>query len=74
VGFFRRKKKHYSAPPPSDELKSEVADAASTAEIQLTEARALEKEVDDRHAKVEKIKRDNALGPRFWAAVGERRT
>lgn len=40
---------------------------------QLREVESRDEEIEDGRARLLEIKRDNALGPRFWAAVGERR-
>jgi len=76
VDFFKRKRKeyeHHLPPPPPPELVEKVQAVSDTAEIQLETAAARESDIEDRSAKSGKIKRDNALGPRFWQAVGEHR-
>ena len=71
VSFRRRKRRAYRPPPPPPaELAEVVREVEITAETQLQQAQAREPEIERRTRKIERIKRDNALGPRFWRAVG----
>ena len=72
MGFFRRERKEheYALPPEPPEIPDSLVDDAR-AELEATKAR--DPEIDEERAKLLKIQRDNALGPRFWAAVGGRR-
>lgn len=72
MGIFRRKRperEHFSPPEPEPLDVSMVDDA--TAELEAVSDR--DEEIEENRARLLKIQRDNALGPRFWAAVGERR-
>ena len=70
----RRNRKTYRVPdPPDDSLRETVRDHEETAEKQLSHAQAREDVIDAKRAKLLQIRRDNALGPRFWEAVGEHR-
>lgn len=77
MGFFNRKKKgrdgYRPPPPPSLELVEAVREVEITAETQLEVARTREPQIEKQAEHSERIRRDNALGPRFWQAVGERR-
>ncbi len=71
MGFFSHKRRQYRPPPPPPEdLVETVREVEITAERQLQQAEEREPEIDRRHRKLEAIRRDNALGPRFWRAVG----
>jgi hypothetical protein len=71
VASLRRNRRAYRPPPPPPAaLVEEIREVEETAEIQLETARAREPEIEDRSRKLDRIKRDNALGPRFWRAVG----
>lgn len=73
MDIFRRKKREparkYVPPPPPPPLESNVEQAR--AEFETAVGR--DDEIEENRAKLLEIRRDNALGPRFWAAVGERR-
>jgi hypothetical protein len=72
VGFFRNR--HHRAtyvPPEPEEPVSEST--VEEAREQLYAISERDSEIDGERAKLLKIQRENALGPRFWAAVGERR-
>lgn len=71
--FSRRKTRHRLPPPPSPELVEKVREVETTAELQLETAESREEEIDRRTDRVRAIRRENALGPRFWQAVGEHR-
>jgi hypothetical protein len=72
VGIFRRKRKDHErySPPPPEPIDPSLVESA-TAELAAVSER--DSEIEERRAKLLKIQKDNALGPRFWAAVGERR-
>lgn len=75
MGFFHRNRDRetYRTPdPPSPEIEATVQDVTETAELQLDAAKKREPEVIRRHARLLKIQKENALGPRFWQAVSER--
>ncbi len=78
MDFFRRKKRkreHYHGPPePSEEIRRAVSDAATTAELQLERAESRDEEVSARTERLNKIRRENALGARFWQAAGTPRS
>lgn len=77
MAFFwnrKKKKKGYRLPPPPPaELVEAIRETEITASRQLSEAEARELDIDARHDRLAKIDRENALGPRFWRAVGENR-
>ncbi len=75
MAFLRRKRKErYTAPPPPPaELEEKVREVETTAEHQLNEARERDPEVERRHERTRRISRENALGQKFWQAVGEHR-
>jgi hypothetical protein len=72
VGIFRRKRpdRDTYVPPEPEPLNDSIVEEA-TAELEAVIAH--DEEIDDARARLLKIHRDNALGPRFWAAMGERR-
>lgn len=72
MGIFRRKQhvREHFVPPEPEPLDPSMMDSA-TAELEAVTG--LDEEVEANRARLLKIHRDNALGPRFWAAVGERR-
>lgn len=71
MGIFRRRRaeRENYVPPEPEPLDESMVDAA-TAELEVVSERDVE--VEEARAKLLKIKKDNALGPRFWAAMGER--
>lgn len=72
MGIFRRnqnRRERYTPPEPEPLDESIVEDA--TAELEAVSSH--DDEIEQARARLLKIHRDNALGPRFWAAVGERR-
>ncbi len=72
MGIFRRKRleREHFIPPEPEPIDTSMVDSA-TAELEAVSDR--DAEIDAYRAKLLRIQRDNALGPRFWAAVGERR-
>lgn len=73
MGIFRRKRQErdtYVPPEPEPIDDSMVTDA--TVEFEAVSER--DDEIEEARARLLRIKRDNALGPRFWAAMGERGT
>lgn len=78
MDFFNRKRREeretHVPPPPPPELEERIREVEITAELQRSEAQAREPDIEKRSQRSTRIKRDNALGPRFWQAVGEPKT
>jgi hypothetical protein len=75
VAFSRRRKETYRPPPPPPpELVEAIRESEITAETQLDDAHARDNEVEEQTRRTREIRRKNALGMRFWEAVGERRS
>ena len=69
MGIFRRKRPErvrYSPPEP-EPLDPRLHE---TAELELHRVEDRDEEIEQNRAALLKIRRENALGPRFWAAVG----
>lgn len=75
MGFFtgKGKRRYVPPPPPPPELIETVREVEVTAEVQLDRAQARDEDVNGRHERSKRIQRENALGPRFWQALGEHR-
>lgn len=73
MGIFRRNRKEREPRtpiPPPPPLESTVDDA----QAEFDEVSSRDEEIESGRARLLQIRRENALGPRFWAAMGERRT
>lgn len=70
MGSSRKRRGYRPPPPPPAEVVEAVSEAEVTAELQLNHAKSREPEIAARSRKIDKMRRDNALGPRFWRAVG----
>lgn len=71
-----RKRRHPRVPPPVGPTPAEIelaAREAAAARHQLNRVEAQAPEVETKAQGLERRLRENNIGPRFWAALGEKR-
>lgn len=68
--FRRRRSDHPLPPPPCPEVQRKIEQQNREAKKQLHTVKQRDKEVIERAKEVNRIRKENHLGPRFWDAMG----
>lgn len=74
MGFFRKNRHAYRPPPePTEEDIRRAREELSRAEASLRRVEARAPEVEERSSHLDKMHKQNHIGPQFWDAIGIRR-